>query len=158
MLPDPKQPLISERFLPSEMETAALGASLSDVLRPGDTVALWGDLGAGKTTLARGLVQAALGVEQETPSPTFTLVQLYDLPAGTLWHVDLYRLEAPEDALELGLEDAFFDAICLIEWPIRLGPYLPKNRLDISLETKRDGRHIQIMGEDAWRTRLGPNF
>lgn len=135
-----------------------MGAQMLDVLRPGDTVALWGDLGAGKTTLARGLVQAALGIEYEIPSPTFTLVQLYDLPAGPLWHVDLYRLNTPEDALEIGLEEAFFEAICLIEWPSRLGDHLPTNRLDVSLLAKGEGRLLQIFGDDGWSQRLSQGF
>ncbi len=144
--------------LASEEETMALGASLAPILRPGDVVALRGDLGAGKTALARGAVQSVLGPDTETPSPTFTLVQTYDFPVGELWHCDLYRLEQPDDALELGLEDAFADAICLIEWPDRLGPYLPDDRLDLALtitgDAAAEARSAELRGGPAWRARL----
>ncbi len=121
--------------LPDLAATHALGARLAPLLRAGDTVALGGDLGAGKSELARAVLRARLDDPAlDVPSPTFTLVQTYDAPDGlALWHVDLYRLETPEDALELGLEEAFADAAVLIEWPDRLGPFLPRDRLDIAL-------------------------
>ena len=144
--------------LASERETMALGASLAPILRPGDVIALHGDLGAGKTALARGAIQAVLGPDTETPSPTFTLVQTYDFPAGEVWHCDLYRLEQPDDALELGLEDAFVDAICLIEWPDRLGPYLPADRLDLTLTItgagEEEARSAELSGGSSWQARL----
>ena len=121
--------------LPDEAATQALGAKLAELARPGDVVALSGDLGAGKTTLARAFVRRLAGADEEVPSPTFTLVQSYDTAAGTVWHFDLYRLEAPDEALELGLDDAFADGISLIEWPERLGGLLPAARLDVVLET-----------------------
>jgi tRNA threonylcarbamoyladenosine biosynthesis protein TsaE len=93
--------------LPDEAATAALAARLAALLRPGDIVLLAGDLGAGKSFLARALIRAAAGEpELEVPSPTFTLVQSYDLPAGELWHFDLYRLAAPDEVLELGWDEA----------------------------------------------------
>ena len=107
-----------------EAEMLELGARLGRALRAGDTVALIGGLGAGKTTLARGLVQSLLPHEI-VPSPTYTLVQTYDFPEFTLWHCDLYRLEHPDEAYELGLIDAMGEEVCLLEWPDRLGDLLP---------------------------------
>ena len=125
--------------IPNAAATTALGAKIGRVLRAGDCVALRGDLGAGKTTLVRGLVQAVLG-DIDVPSPTYTLVQTYDLPDYELWHCDLYRLENPQDAYELGLIDAMLDAVCIIEWPDKLGTLLPETALEISLEFKGHGR------------------
>ena len=85
----------------------ALGAGLAPRLGAGDVVCLWGGLGAGKTTFARGAISAWTGRDEEAPSPTYTLVQTYEGPAGSLWHMDLYRLAAPEQAYELGIEEAF---------------------------------------------------
>ena len=135
--------------------TRLLAARLAKALRPGDVVGLAGDLGAGKTTCARAVIRA-LGNESEVPSPTFTLVQTYDTPAGTVWHVDLYRLEAPEEAFELALEDAFREGITLIEWPERLAALLPRDRLEIRLAivTGTDRRHARLVGHGAWAARL----
>lgn len=147
--------LIAEFDLPDEAATLALGAALARRLRAGDLVALRGDLGAGKTALARGLIRALFGADIEVPSPTFTLVQTYDPPDGpAVWHVDLYRLEQPEEAIELGLEDAFADAVSLIEWPDRLGPYLPARRLDLTLTHAGDGRRASLAGGGDWPARL----
>lgn len=122
-----------------------LGARLGRTLRSGDTVALIGGLGAGKTTLARGLVQSLL--PQETvPSPTYTLVQTYDLPRFTLWHCDLYRLEHPDEAYELGLMDAMGEDVCLLEWPDRLGDLLPDEALKIEITFDSDGRRVTLSG------------
>ena len=101
----------------SESQIAALAATLAAALRPGDIVALSGDLGAGKTTFARAVI-GALGWEGEVPSPTFTLVQPYDTDPE-VWHVDLYRLDDPREADALGLFET--DAVLLVEWPERLG-------------------------------------
>src|SRR5882762_7586612 len=100
--------------LPDETATAALGARIAAIARPGDVIALAGDLGAGKTTFARAFIRAR-GGSGEVPSPTFTLVQIYELPDGPVWHFDLYRLRHPDEAWELGIEDAFRDGISLIE-------------------------------------------
>lgn len=140
--------------LPDADATAALGARLAPMLRAGDVVALWGDLGLGKTTLVRGLVRAAVGGNVDVPSPTFTLVQTYELPRCSLWHFDLYRLERPEDAWELGVEEAFVEAASMIEWPDRLGPLLPRDRLDILLEAAGGGRIARLSGSAAWTDRL----
>jgi tRNA threonylcarbamoyladenosine biosynthesis protein TsaE len=118
----------------SEEDTARLGQKLAALLLPGEVLALGGDLGAGKTALARALVRAWTGdPEEEVPSPTFTLVQTYEGLRGEVWHFDLYRLEKPEDALELGFEEALGRALVLIEWPQRLGSLLPDERIEINL-------------------------
>ena len=114
--------------------TARLGFLLADAVRAGDVIALSGPLGAGKSVLARGVVLALCPDEADIPSPTFTLVQTYDPAEGpTLMHFDLYRLETPEQALDLGIEDAFVEAVSVIEWPERLGPWLPRGALRITL-------------------------
>jgi tRNA threonylcarbamoyladenosine biosynthesis protein TsaE len=118
----------------SQQELQALVLPLGAALRPGDVVALWGDLGVGKTTFVRLLIQSLVGKPIDVPSPTFTLVQAYDCPQGEIWHCDLYRLKDPEEIYEIGLEDAFHHAICLVEWPERLGDLLPNKRIDITLK------------------------
>ena len=124
----------------------ALGAHISRVLTMGDVVALIGDLGAGKTTLTRGLIQSQIPHE-EVPSPTYTLVQTYDLPDYELWHCDLYRLEHPDEIHEIGLLDAFEDAVCLLEWPDKIGDYLPENVLTLTIGFKDEGREITFGSE-----------
>lgn len=150
------QALVDSReiTLPDAAATVALGARVGARLAAGDVVCLTGGLGAGKTTLARGAIEAWTGEAEEAPSPTYTLVQTYDGPKGELWHCDLYRLKAPDDAWELGLEDAFASAATLIEWPERLGAYLPGDRLDISLAPQAEGRLATLKAHGAWRTRL----
>ena len=120
--------------LEGEAALAAFAAGLAPLVRAGDVIALSGELGAGKTSFARGLIHA-LGHAGEVPSPTFTLVQTYHPPAVRLpvWHADLYRLDAPEDALPLGLGEAD-DALLLIEWPERLGRFLPADALRLRLD------------------------
>lgn len=134
--------------------TQALGARLGARLGPGDVVCLSGNLGAGKTTLARGVIGAWTGEQEEAPSPTYTLVQTYEGLRGELWHVDLYRLKRPDDAWELGLEDAFATAATLIEWPERLEGQLPRDRLDIDLTPVGDGRRAALVAHGAWRQKL----
>lgn len=135
--------------------TARLGLCLSGALRAGDVVALSGPLGVGKSVLARGIISALCPDEADIPSPTFTLVQTYEPAGGTpLMHFDLYRLEAPEEALDLGIEDAFVEAVSLIEWPERLGPWLPRQALCIALAPDpevADGRLVQLSGGPRWR-------
>ncbi len=113
-----------------------------------------GDLGAGKTTFARGFIRARGGME-EVPSPTFTLVQVYELGPAAIWHFDLYRLKSPDEAWELGIEDAFSEGISLIEWPERLGPLLPMHSLEITLlfGEQPETRRVLLAGED-WEERL----
>src|SRR5437763_7287952 len=126
--------------LPDEGATEQLGATLAARLRIGDVVGLKGELGAGKTTLARAILRAAAEhARLIVPSPTFTLVEVYETPRGSFWHFDLYRLEAPEQVFELGWEEALAEGISLIEWPQRLGDLLPKH-LGVTLEVDGDGR------------------
>jgi len=124
--------------LAGPQETAALAATLAKASRPGDVIALRGDLGAGKTAFARAFIRAREVMSggagaTEVPSPTFTLVQTYQMPIGDVWHFDLYRLDRSADAYELGLDEAMAEGIVLIEWPERLGSLLPADRLDIAL-------------------------
>jgi tRNA threonylcarbamoyladenosine biosynthesis protein TsaE len=143
-----------EIALPDPAATLDLGRRLGARLSPGDVVCLSGGLGAGKTTLARGAIEAWTGQPEEAPSPTYTLVQTYEGARGQLWHVDLYRLKRPDEAWELGLEDAFFDAACLIEWPERLEGQLPRERLDIALTQDGDGRRAVLSGAGRWSSRV----
>lgn len=147
-----------ETPLPDLTATEALAARLAPLLRVRDTIALAGDLGAGKTAFSRALIRTLGDRESEVPSPTFTLVQTYELPAFTLWHFDLYRLDKPEDALELDIEDAFASGVSLIEWPDRLGPYLPADRLDLLLTfADREGaRQASLRAHGSWTGRMGP--
>src|SRR5258705_2885648 len=119
--------------LPDETATAALAARISAMAQPADVIALKGDLGTGKTTFARAFIRARGNPEEEVPSPTFTLLQVYECDPAPIWHFDLYRLRSPEETWELGIEDAFSAGISLIEWPERLGPLLPERRLEITL-------------------------
>jgi tRNA threonylcarbamoyladenosine biosynthesis protein TsaE len=109
-----------------------VAAQLGQSLEPGDFVALYGDLGAGKTAFARALIQSLNPAESEVPSPTFTLVQTYESPQGPISHFDLYRLGSPEDVLELGFEE-MAKGILLVEWPERLGRLLPQKRFEVWL-------------------------
>lgn len=134
--------------LPDEAATERLGAALGARLRPRDVVTLEGDLGAGKTSLARAILRAAAGDPGLiVPSPTFTLVETYDTTRGTFWHFDLYRLEQPEQVFELGWEEARADGIVLVEWAERLGPLLPPSRLSVALTIDGEGRRATLEGE-----------
>jgi tRNA threonylcarbamoyladenosine biosynthesis protein TsaE len=141
--------------LPDEKATAALAARLAALAAPGDIIALKGELGAGKTSFARAFIRAR-GGDETVPSPTFTLVQVYDLPGGAVWHFDLYRLRQSDEAWELGIEDAFRDGISLIEWPERLGALLPARRLEIALDfgPAATERRARLSGDGDWAARL----
>lgn len=131
-------------FLSSDDETDRLGRTMAPCLRPGDSLLLAGPVGAGKSHLSRAIIRARLGRMEDVPSPTFTLVQTYEDAAGDLWHADLYRLSGPDDLVELGLEDAFPSAICLVEWPERLGPATPEDPIQITLSSAGEGRSAMI--------------
>lgn len=134
----------------------AIGARLAPMLRPGDVVALSGDLGAGKTTLARAVLEA-LGHRGEVPSPTFTLVQTYPELAPPVAHVDLYRLDHPTEAEALGLDDWLADGALLLEWPERLGAAIWPDRLWLRLEgAGSPERRLTWDAPPAWEGRWPP--
>ncbi len=139
--------------LASPEDTARLGAAVARALAPGDAVCLSGPLGAGKTCLARGLIRALAGEDEEIPSPTFTLVQLYDGAAFPVAHFDLYRLAGPAEVDELGLAEALDDGAAVIEWPERLADRLPPDRLDIVLAFSGEGRSARLSPHGAWKGR-----
>ncbi|MBR3369015.1 MAG: tRNA (adenosine(37)-N6)-threonylcarbamoyltransferase complex ATPase subunit type 1 TsaE [Rhodobacteraceae bacterium] len=142
-------------------QTAGLAGALGRLLGAGDVVLLDGPVGAGKSHFARALIQSrlgALGRHEDVPSPTFTLVQSYDLGTVDLWHADLYRLGDAHECLELGLDQAFETAICLIEWPDRLAEYTPGDalRVNIAHGHEADTRHLEFFApSDRWRSILG---
>ena len=141
--------------LPDLAATHRLAARLAAVLRPCDVVGLAGALGAGKTEFARAAI-GALGGPAEVPSPTFTLVQSYELDDLTVWHFDLYRLAKPEEALELDIEDAFAEGISLIEWPERLGALIGADWLELRLGPgeRPEARRAELIGHGRWAERL----
>jgi tRNA threonylcarbamoyladenosine biosynthesis protein TsaE len=141
--------------LPDEAATAAFAARLAAVAAAGDIIALKGDLGGGKTSFARAFIRAR-GSGETVPSPTFTLVQIYEVGPAAIWHFDLYRLNSPAEAWELGIEDAFGEAISLIEWPERLGSLLPRHRLEITLlfGDRPEARRAVLDADEDWQRRL----
>lgn len=145
---------ISETFrgefaLPDLDATTRLGSGIAAGLQTGDAVALWGDLGAGKTSLAREILRA-LGVMEDVPSPTFTLVQPYETPRLAVAHYDLYRLKSPRELDELGFREALEDGAVLVEWPERAPDYLPDETLHLRLSIDGDGRRVKITGPQRW--------
>ncbi|MCB1341471.1 MAG: tRNA (adenosine(37)-N6)-threonylcarbamoyltransferase complex ATPase subunit type 1 TsaE [Pseudooceanicola sp.] len=142
----------------SEAETASLAVRLGAGLRPGDCVLLDGPIGAGKTHFCRALIRSLLAREEDIPSPTFTLVQSYDGVSGPIWHADLYRLGHVDEVMELGLDEAFGTAICLVEWPDRLGGLAPRDALRVGLAPEggtEDRRRVTFTWDDPkWDARL----
>lgn len=138
-------------LLNTDEATAMAAETLGQKLEPGDTLLLTGPVGAGKTHFARHLIQSILTTPEDIPSPTFTLVQTYETRLGPLWHTDLYRITSLEEIEELGLTEAFGSAICLVEWPDRLGPLRPENALDIALDPGLDynSRMLRAQWQDA---------
>ncbi len=155
---DTAPPPFSARLdLPTPDATAALARWLAPRLAAGDVILLDGPIGAGKSHFCRSLIQArlkALGRMEDVPSPTYTLVQVYELDGVELWHADLYRLTAAEDVAELGLDEAFERAICLVEWPDRLGDMTPDTALRVDIAPGADAmaRSARISARDPrWR-------
>ncbi|MCI5545047.1 MAG: tRNA (adenosine(37)-N6)-threonylcarbamoyltransferase complex ATPase subunit type 1 TsaE [Azospirillum sp.] len=136
----------------NESETIKLGQKLADFAQCGDTFALYGTLGMGKSVLARAFVQKLTNAT-EVPSPTFTLVQCYEAADFDIYHFDLYRIKSPEEVFELGMEEAVYQGVCLIEWPEKMGAYLPKNIFKIEIENFGTGRKITINSSDEQKQR-----
>ena len=144
-------------ILPSPEDTAALATRIGALLRPGDALLLSGGIGAGKTHFARALIRSLQDMPEDVPSPTFTLVQVYDTAAGELWHTDLYRLSHADEVIELGLLQAFEEAICLVEWPDRLGDLAPVSALALSFAPgeEEETRRLSISWQAGdWGERL----
>ena len=135
--------------------TERLARVLARELRKGDFIALAGALGAGKTTLARLIVQT-LSPGEDVPSPTFTLVQSYDAPSFRIAHADLYRIKAQSEIAQLGFDEALDAGALLVEWPDRMGTQMPADRLDIILEVDdgAEDRRTKLIGRGYWADRI----
>lgn len=141
----------------SEDALVRFGQSLAPLLRAGDTLLLTGEIGAGKSVLSRSIIQSLLPFPEDVPSPTFTLVQTYEIGSFDIWHCDLYRLTDISQIDELGLSDAFEAEVCIVEWPQILGDFAPKDALQITIEpTQTQGfRTITIQNPTSdWAQRL----
>ncbi len=130
-------------LLSTEADTKAFGQRLAQWARKGDVFALSGTLGMGKSVLARAFIKELTGAK-EVPSPTFTLVQSYNAPQFKIYHFDLYRLKSAEEIFEIGVEEALYDGVSLIEWPEKMGSYLPRNVFHVRFSAQKDGRLLTI--------------
>lgn len=128
----------------SEKETISFAKKFAKTLKGDEIIALWGTLGMGKTVFAKAIIQELTGRKEDVPSPTFTLLQTYDTALGEVYHFDFYRLKNPEEAYEIGIEDAFESGICLIEWPEKIGALLPKRAINVYFEMTDKGRQISV--------------
>ena len=141
--------------LPDADATTRLGQAIAPLLEPGEAVLLYGPLGMGKSTLARGLIRALTSPDEDVPSPTFTLVQFYESDPP-IAHFDLYRLSRPEEAFEIGLDEALDEGCAVIEWPERLGEaperFLGPDRLTLIIAEDGDGRLATVSGAGRWET------
>ena len=135
----------------SEQDTAKVAQSLAAITKPGDIWALHGTLGAGKSVFARAFVQA-LTAAKEVPSPTFTLVQMYVAPEFDVYHYDLYRLKKPDEIFELGVEEAFYTGVSLVEWPEKMGAFAPRNMWNVFIDIEDNHRIIKISSDDTAKT------
>ena len=133
----------------SETDTISFAKKFAKNLKGNEVIALRGTLGMGKTVFARGIIQQLTGRQEEVPSPTFTLLQTYESPLGEIFHFDFYRLKNPSEAYEIGIEDAFENGICLIEWPEKIGKLLPKKVINIYFEPTSNGRLITEEGKNV---------
>lgn len=149
-----KPPLMINLKTPAQ--TARLAAEIGARLVAGDCILLNGPVGAGKTHFARSLIQSLMETCEDVPSPTFTLVQTYDTSAGEVWHADLYRITSPTEIEELGLTEAFHQAICLVEWPENLGELTPGNALHLTLLPDADDENTRLVRIDWTADRWAP--
>jgi len=151
-----KSPL--ELLLKSPENTAEFAGRIGSVLQPGDCILLEGPIGAGKTHFARSVILSLLDHPEDIPSPTFTLVQTYETDDAEIWHADLYRLSHPDEVHELGLIDAFDTAVCLVEWPEKMGPQAPPHALAVSFAPDPAGadtrRVILRWSDPKWTLKL----
>lgn len=151
-------PSCSRTFhLSSPADTSRYARILGKALTPGDVILMQGQVGAGKTHFARQLIQSQLDPIEHVPSPTFTLVQTYQTQRGPLWHCDLYRIGSPFEIEELGLFEALDEAICLIEWPDRLGDLQPDTALTLTflMTDEAEGRDLRADWTDKrWQEKL----
>ncbi len=144
-------------LLPTVQSTQKIAQAIARLAMPKDVILLEGDLGAGKTEFARAFIRALTYDEMVVPSPTFTLVEIYEASIGAIWHFDLYRLKSEEEIWDLGIEEAFAQGISLIEWPERLGKtFRAKNCLKISLKLINNDkiRELFLAPFGNWESRL----
>ena len=141
-------------------QTADLAISLGQILKPGNCLLLVGSVGAGKSLFARALIQSLQDTPEDVPSPTFTIVQIYETNLGDLWHCDLYRISSPHEVIELGLDDAIATAVTLIEWPENLADLRPPDALTIRInDLGGDVRKLSFESTDsAWAAPLEKAF
>lgn len=132
----------------SEQDTIKFAKEFAKTLKGDEIIALWGTLGMGKTVFTKAVIQELMGHDEDVPSPTFTLLQTYTTKIGEIFHFDFYRLKTPEEAYEIGIEDAFESGISLIEWPEKIGKLLPKRAINIRFEMTDQGREITIEGKN----------
>lgn len=137
-------------------ELSRFALRLSQVVKAGDAITLQGNLGAGKSELARAFIKLLLGADTVVPSPTFTIVEQYQAPNFLISHFDLYRLEGSEELTEIGFEEALSSGVCLIEWPERLEGYPLVNHLsvEITADIQTQIRKISLVGDENWQGRL----
>lgn len=154
-------PVWTQRWLMSHLnDTHHITKILATHLQPRDVLCFTGPLGVGKTTFIRSLIHKLTHSTENVPSPTFTLVQLFQTPLGTLWHFDLFRILESDEIIELGWEEALSSGLVIVEWPERLGDFLPQNRLHITLnfftffEEFPEGRWLSLAGYGTWTKRL----
>ena len=140
--------------LPDERATQRLAQRLAPLLSVGDCLLLSGEIGAGKSFFARAVIRALTDEQTEVPSPAFTIVQTYQTRSFEIWHCDLYRLSAPEEALELGLQEAFETAVTLIEWPDRLEGDHPSAALELTFAAQDTGHCVDLTAGQGWLERL----
>lgn len=152
--PDVEKDVLFAIDIPDEAAMQRFGQQLAGLLTNGDCLGLSGDLGAGKSTLARAIILTKCDVD-DVPSPTFTFVQNYEGRGGEdIWHFDFYRLDDPQDAYELGIEDAFDGGLCLMEWPEKLGQLAPPHMAWAIIEKKGSGRRLALFGPEDWKAKV----